>query len=43
VVFDRKFWREISESVALMLGTALATYLLGTAVGKIFHTSERSL
>jgi VIT1/CCC1 family predicted Fe2+/Mn2+ transporter len=42
VVFDRKFWREISESVALMLGTALATYLLGTAVGKIFHTSERS-
>ncbi len=42
VVFDRKFWREIGESVALMLSTALATYLLGTAVGKIFHTSERS-
>lgn len=42
VVFDRKFWREIGESVALMLGTAFATYILGTVVGKIFHTGERS-
>jgi len=42
VVFDRKFWREISESVGLMLGTALATYMLGTIVGKVFHTGDRS-
>lgn len=42
VVFDRNFWREIAESVGLMLGTALATYILGTAVGKIFHTGDRS-
>ena len=43
VVFDRKFWREISESVGLMLGTALATYILGTIVGAVFHTGTRLL
>src|SRR5258708_3009982 len=42
IVFDRNFWREVSESVALMLGTALATYILGTVVGKAFHLSEKS-
>jgi len=41
VVFDRKFWREISESVILMLSTALATYLLGTFVGNVFHINQQ--
>jgi VIT1/CCC1 family predicted Fe2+/Mn2+ transporter len=42
VVFDRHFLREIGESVGLMLGTALATYILGTVVGKAFHLGEKS-
>ncbi len=42
VIFDRAFAREFIESVSLMLGTALATYLLGTFVGRVFHVSERS-
>ena len=42
IVFDRNFWREIAESVALMLGTALATYILGTVVSKVFHTGDRT-
>jgi len=37
IVFDRKFWREFAETVALMLGTALATFLLGVVVGSVFH------
>jgi VIT1/CCC1 family predicted Fe2+/Mn2+ transporter len=37
IVFDRKFWREFTEAVALMLATALATFLLGILVGKVFH------
>jgi VIT1/CCC1 family predicted Fe2+/Mn2+ transporter len=37
VVFDRKFWREFFETVGLMLGTALATFLLGIIVGHVFH------
>lgn len=42
VVFDRKFLREFGESVSLMLGTALATYLLGTIVGRVFGVSGKS-
>ncbi len=37
IVFDRKFWREFGEAVSLMLGTAVATFIVGTFVGKIFH------
>jgi VIT1/CCC1 family predicted Fe2+/Mn2+ transporter len=37
IVFDRKFWSEFGEAVALMLGTAIATFFVGTIVGKIFH------
>jgi VIT1/CCC1 family predicted Fe2+/Mn2+ transporter len=37
IVFDRKFWNEFGEAVALMLGTAVATFFVGTIVGKIFH------
>ena len=40
IVFDRKFVREFGESVSLMLGTALATYILGTVVGYAFHLSS---
>ena len=42
VVFDRTFLREFGESVGLMLGTALATFMLGTAVGKVFHVNSKS-
>jgi VIT1/CCC1 family predicted Fe2+/Mn2+ transporter len=42
VVFDRKFFREFGESASLMLATALATYLLGVAVGYAFHTNATS-
>lgn len=42
VVFDREFWHEFSEAVFLMLGTALATFILGTVVGKIFHLNSRN-
>lgn len=42
VVFDRKFIREFSESAALMLGTALATYFLGVIVGDAFHVGGAS-
>ncbi len=37
IVFDRKFWNEFGEAVMLMLGTAVATFFVGTIVGKIFH------
>lgn len=42
VAFDRKFWREFAETVGLMLGTALATFLLGIVVGNIFHINPAS-
>jgi len=42
VVFDRTFWREFGETVGLMLGTALATFLLGTIVGALFHINPAS-
>ncbi len=42
IIFDRKFWHEFRESISLMLGTAIATFLLGTAVGKIFNVSGKN-
>jgi len=42
IVFDRKFWSEFGEAVALMLGTAVATFFVGTIVGKIFHLNAGS-
>jgi VIT1/CCC1 family predicted Fe2+/Mn2+ transporter len=42
IVFDRKFWREFFETVGLMLGTALATFLLGIIVGSVFHINTGS-
>jgi VIT1/CCC1 family predicted Fe2+/Mn2+ transporter len=42
IVFDRKFWREFFETVGLMLGTALATFLLGLIVGAVFHINPSS-
>jgi VIT1/CCC1 family predicted Fe2+/Mn2+ transporter len=42
VVFDKKFLREFGESVGLMLATAIATYILGTVVGSVFHISQQS-
>ncbi len=42
VIFDRKFTREFSESVSLMLGTALATYLLGKIVSAAAHVNASS-
>lgn len=39
---DRTFAREFSESAILMLGTALATYILGNIIGGIFHLSAAS-
>lgn len=42
IVFDRKFWRELTESVGLMLGTALATYVLGSVIGNAFHLGQNS-
>ncbi len=37
VVFERRFLREFLETVFLMLGTALATFFLGSFLRKIFH------
>ncbi len=42
VVFDRKFLREFGESMSLMLGTALASYILGEIVGSAFHVNSLS-
>jgi len=42
IVFDRKFWRELGESVFLMLATAVATFILGKVVGKVFHIKTSS-
>ncbi|MGC9599594.1 MAG: VIT1/CCC1 family protein [Minisyncoccia bacterium] len=42
IIFDRKFVREFAESASLMLGTALATYLLGKVVGATFHIGSQS-
>ncbi|RMF60413.1 MAG: rubrerythrin family protein [Calditrichaeota bacterium] len=37
VLFDRVFFREFLENSLLTLGTAVATYLFGEFLGKIFH------
>ncbi|HVO28766.1 MAG TPA: VIT1/CCC1 family protein [Candidatus Paceibacterota bacterium] len=42
VLFDRKFPHEFAESASLMLGTALATFLLGNVIGGIFHLTPNS-
>jgi VIT1/CCC1 family predicted Fe2+/Mn2+ transporter len=42
ILFDRKFSREFGEAATLMLGTALATYILGTVVGGLFHLNSGS-
>lgn len=42
VVFDRAFLREFTESVSLMLGTALATFILGNIVGRVFHVNTKN-
>lgn len=42
VVFDRRFWRELLETVALMLMTAVATFLLGTFLGEAFGIHPRA-
>jgi VIT1/CCC1 family predicted Fe2+/Mn2+ transporter len=41
-LFDRKFLHEFAESASLMLGTALATFLLGTFIGGVFHVHPSS-
>jgi len=38
VVGERSFPREFAESVSLTLGTALATFLFGDFMGRIFGT-----
>jgi len=40
VVFDRRFLREFLETVSLMLLTALATFFLGTFLGKVFGIQQ---
>ncbi len=42
VVFDRRFWKEFLETVALILITALATFLLGVFLGKTFGIHART-
>lgn len=37
VVFDRTFWRDFLETTALMLITAVATFGIGTLLGKAFN------
>lgn len=42
VVFDRKFIHEFLESAFLMLGTALASFVLGNIIGGFFHLTASS-
>ncbi len=42
VIYDHAFAQEFTESAALMLGTALATFILGNVIGKIFGISTAS-
>lgn len=42
VIFDRKFMREFGEATSLMLGTALATFVLGNIIGSVFHLTASS-
>lgn len=41
-IYNRKFWPEFLETVSLLFGTALVTYLLGSAVGRAFHVNATS-
>lgn len=41
-IADRGFAREFTESASLMLGTALASYILGNVIGGIFHLNAAS-
>ncbi|MEM3742115.1 MAG: VIT1/CCC1 family protein [Nitrososphaerota archaeon] len=43
IVNEKKFSRELIESVFLILGTGLATYLFGEFLGEIFGIKERIL
>ncbi len=42
IVFDRKFWREFAEATGLMLGTAIATFILGRIISSVFHVNTSS-
>lgn len=42
VLFNRKFSREFTEAASLMLGTALATFILGNVIGGVFHLNAGS-
>lgn len=42
VIYDRKFWREFAEAAGLMLATAIATFIWGTIIGKIFNLATTS-
>jgi VIT1/CCC1 family predicted Fe2+/Mn2+ transporter len=42
IVFDRSFWREFGEAAGLMLGTAIATFIWGNIIGKIFGIQPAS-
>lgn len=37
IVFERKFWREFGEAAGLMIATALATFVWGAIIGKVFR------
>lgn len=40
IVFEnRKFWREFFEATGLMLATAVATFVWGLIIGKVFHVN----
>ncbi len=42
VVFERKFWREFGEAAALLVGTAVATFVWGAFIGNLFHVHPSS-
>ena len=42
VVYDRVFLREFLEAASLMIGTAIATFFVGDALGKIFNITTQS-
>jgi VIT1/CCC1 family predicted Fe2+/Mn2+ transporter len=41
-IYQRKFWPEFLETLALLFATAAITYLLGTVVGHAFHVTGSS-
>lgn len=43
IIFERKFFREFIESTFLMLGTALATFVLGKILGESFDLKSQGL